>query len=173
MNKYVLGVGAAATAAAAMAAFGTATAVADDYAGQTYADASEAMDEEGITPIVAARIGDKLEQDDCIVTTAWNAPFLRDAGDEFAHAEDEMLVSLNCAGGYATATNPGASLASPAGREAKKAPTRRQRKKKQPSKRPASPTSRRRIPFCFIAALARIWAARGHSYRCATGRGRC
>jgi hypothetical protein len=113
MNKYVLGVGAAATAAAAMAAFGTATAVADDYVGQTYADASEAMDEEGITPIVAARIGDKLEQDDCIVTTAWNAPFLRDAGDEFAHAEDEMLVSLNCAGGYATATNPGAPLASP------------------------------------------------------------
>jgi hypothetical protein len=121
MHKYVLGVGAAATAAAAMALFGTATAAAADYVGQTYADASEAMDEAGVDPVVATRIGDKLEEDDCIVTAAWTAPFVRDGGDEFVHSEDEMLVSLNCAGGYASATNPGASLGSPAGREAKEA----------------------------------------------------
>lgn len=121
MTKYILGVGAAATAVAAMALFGTATAAADDYVGQTYADASEAMDDAGVDPVVATRTGDKLEQDDCIVTAAWSAPFVRDTGDEFEWAEDEMLVSLNCAGGYASATNPGASLASPAGREAKEA----------------------------------------------------
>lgn len=120
MRKRILGVGAAASAAAAMALFGTATASAD-YVGETYADASEAMDEDGVTPIIATRVGDTLEEDDCIVTGAWNAPFVRDAGDEFVWAEDEMLVSLNCAGDYASATNPGASLGSPAGREAKKA----------------------------------------------------
>jgi hypothetical protein len=34
---------------------------------------------------------------------------------------DEVRLNLNCAGGYATATNPGASVASPAGREARAA----------------------------------------------------
>jgi hypothetical protein len=113
--------GAVATAAAAMTLFGTATAAAADYVGETYADASEAMSEDGVDPVVATRTGDKLEQDDCIVTAAWTAPFVRDGGDEFVHSEDEMLVSLNCAGGYASATGPGASLGSPAGREAKAA----------------------------------------------------
>jgi hypothetical protein len=115
MQKYVLGVGAAATAAVAMALFGTATAAAD-YVGETYADASEAMGEDGVDPVIATRTGDTLEDDDCIVTAAWTAPFVRDGGDEFVHSEDEMLVSLNCAGGYASATNPRASVASPAGR---------------------------------------------------------
>jgi hypothetical protein len=121
MKKHVLGVGAVASAAAAMAMFGTATAAADDYVGQTYADASEAMDEEGLDPIVASRIGDKLEQDDCIVVAAWSPPFLRGVGDDFEHSEDEMLVSLNCAGPFATATNPGTSVQHPLGREAKSA----------------------------------------------------
>jgi hypothetical protein len=120
-KQLVLGAGSAVVASACMALFGAGTAAADDYVGQTYADASEAMDEAGVTPIVATRTGDKLEEDDCIVTGAWSAPFLRDAGDEFTHAEDEMMVSLNCAGGHATATNPGASVASPAGRESKAA----------------------------------------------------
>jgi hypothetical protein len=120
MKKHILGIGAVGAAAAAMALFGTATAAADEV-GQTYADASEVWDEEGVDPIIATRTGDKLEQDDCIVTAAWTPPFIRDAGDEFVHSEDEILVSLNCAGGYASATNPGASLGSPAGREAKEA----------------------------------------------------
>lgn len=34
---------------------------------------------------------------------------------------DEVRLNLNCAGGFATATNPGASVASPAGREARAA----------------------------------------------------
>jgi hypothetical protein len=64
VKKHMLGVSAAAGTAALMALFGTATAAANDYVGQTYADASEAMDEEGVDPIVATRTGDKLEQDD-------------------------------------------------------------------------------------------------------------
>jgi hypothetical protein len=120
MKKQILGMGAVASAAAMMALFGAGTAAASDYVGETYADASEAMDEDGLDPIVATRVGDKLEDDDCIVTAAWEPPFVRGVGDDFEHSEDEMLVSLNCAGSFATATNPGASVQNPLGREAKK-----------------------------------------------------
>ncbi|MCT7657651.1 hypothetical protein [Mycobacterium deserti] len=120
MKKRILGVGAVVSAAAMLALFGTGTAAASDYVGQTYSDASEAMDEDGLDPIVATRVGDRLEDDDCIVTAAWEPPFLRGVGDGFEHSEDEMLVSLNCAGPFATATDPGASIGSPLGREAKK-----------------------------------------------------
>ena len=120
MRMQYLGIGAVASAAAAMVLFGTGTAAAADYVGQTYADASEAMDEDGLDPIVATRVGDKLEDDDCIVTAAWEPPFLRGVGDDFEHSEDEMLVSLNCAGPFATEKSPGASVANPLGREAKK-----------------------------------------------------
>jgi hypothetical protein len=101
-----------------MLSFGSGLANAD-YVGETYADAADAMDGDGIDAVVATKVGDTLEQGDCIVTAAWSAPFLRDAGGEFAHSEDEMLVSLNCAGGFATVTAPGASVASPLGRAAK------------------------------------------------------
>ncbi len=33
------------------------------------------MSDDGVDPVVATRTGDKLEQDDCIVTAAWTAPF--------------------------------------------------------------------------------------------------
>jgi hypothetical protein len=118
-KHIVLGSGAAVVASACIALFGTGVAAADDYAGMTYGEAQEEAGD--TTLVVAGRVGDKLEQDDCIVTRSQTAPFMRDLGDEFGHAEDEVLVSLNCAGGHATATNPGASVASPAGRESKAA----------------------------------------------------
>ena len=122
MKKHiVLGAGSAVAASACMALFGTGIASADDYAGQTYADASSAASDAGQEVVVAARVGDKMDQDDCIVTRSQTAPFMRDIGGEFGHADGEVLVSLNCNGGHATATNPGASVASPAGRESKAA----------------------------------------------------
>jgi hypothetical protein len=120
----VLGAGSIAGAAAAIstALLGSGiAAAAPDVVGQTYADASTAIEDEGGTAVVAVRTGDKLEQDECVVTNAWDAPFMRDVGDAFEHADSEVMLSLNCAGGYATATNPGASIMSPAGREAKAA----------------------------------------------------
>jgi hypothetical protein len=113
----VLGAGSVGTAAAAVALFGTGIAAADDYAGQTYADASSAASDAGLTVVIASRVGDFLEQDDCIVTSSQNAPFLH--GDDFAHVTDTVRFNLNCAGAVATASSPGASVASPAGREAK------------------------------------------------------
>jgi hypothetical protein len=125
VNKLiVLCAGSAAVAAtgAAAALLGSGiAAAAPDVVGQTYADATSAIEDEGGTAVVGVRTGDKLEQDECIVTGAWDAPFMRDVGDAFEHADSEVMLSLNCSGGYATATNPGASLQSPAGREAKAA----------------------------------------------------
>jgi hypothetical protein len=125
--KYssIVGSGTLIAAAGSAALFGAGVAAAaPDVVGQPYADAVTAIEEEGGTAVVAVRTGDKLPQDECIVTNAWDAPFVRDLVYEdtaFAHAEGEVMVSLNCAGDFATATNPGASLLSPAGREAKAA----------------------------------------------------
>jgi hypothetical protein len=118
-KSIVLSAGSAVAASAMMALFGTGVASADDYAGQTYADASSAASDAGLDVIVASRVGDKVPQDDCIVTSSQSAPFLH--GDDFAHVEDTVQFNLNCNGGYATATTPGPSLASPEGREAKAA----------------------------------------------------
>jgi hypothetical protein len=112
----------AAGAAAALLGSGIATA-APDVVGQTYADATTAIEEDGSTAIVAVRTGGKLPQDECIVTNAWDASYVRPIAEDvyFGPAEGEVMLALNCAGGFATATNPGASLASPMGREAKAA----------------------------------------------------
>jgi hypothetical protein len=118
-NHIVLGAGAAVAASACMALFGSGVAAADDYAGQTYADASAAASEAGQTVVVAARVGDKLSQDDCLVTRSQTAPFA-DA-DDGSHVDGQVQLYLNCNAGYATATTPGSSMGSPEGRAAKAA----------------------------------------------------
>ena len=118
-KSIVLSAGSAVAASALVALFGTGVAAADDYAGQTYADASSAASDAGLSVVVASRVGDKLSQDECLVTRSQTAPFA-DA-DDGAHVDGQVQFYLNCAGGYATANNPGASLASPEGREAKAA----------------------------------------------------
>src|ERR1700754_1028989 len=101
------------------ALFGTGSASAADYDGQTYADAAAAIEESGGTPVVATRIGSLLPQDECIVMNSQDHSSLRDPPDDvyMLPVTDEVRLNLNCAGGFATATNPGASLASPAGGE--------------------------------------------------------
>ena len=74
-KSIVLSAGSAVAASALMALFGTGVAAADDYAGQTYADASSAASDAGQTVVVAGRVGDKVAQDDCIVTSSQTAPF--------------------------------------------------------------------------------------------------
>ncbi|MCC9182125.1 MULTISPECIES: hypothetical protein [Mycolicibacterium] len=98
---------------AALVGAGVAVA-APDVVGQTYSDAATAIEDDGGTPKIAVTVGSKLSQSDCIVTNAWNAP-------TFEHTGGVVMVSLNCDGDHATATTPGASVASPAGREAKAA----------------------------------------------------
>ncbi|WP_029110419.1 hypothetical protein [Mycobacterium sp. URHD0025] len=123
MKKLVVGAGAAiATGAAVSMLFGAGVAAAaPDVVGQTYSDASTAIEDSGASAKVAVTVGSKLSQDDCIVTNAWDAPFVRDSGGSYGHADSEVMVALNCDGDHATANHPGASVASPAGREAKAA----------------------------------------------------
>jgi hypothetical protein len=118
-KSIVLSAGSAVAASALMALFGTGVAAADDYAGQTYADASSAASDAGLSVVVASRVGDKLSQDECLVTRSQTAPFA--SANDGAHVTSQVQFYLNCNGGYATATNPGASLGSPEGREAKAA----------------------------------------------------
>ena len=119
----VLGTGGVGAMALSMALLGTGVAAAADYDGQTYADAAAAIEQAGDTPIVATRVGSQLPQDDCLVVNSQDHSYLRDPPDDVyvLSATNEVRLNLNCAGGYATATNPGASVASPAGREARAA----------------------------------------------------
>jgi hypothetical protein len=128
---WAFGAGAAITLAGAGTAIAAPTGV-DGVVGQPYADASSALSEAGLTPVVGVVVGGRLPTDECIVTSAQSVSAVREGlidtttvVDEevaaFAPAEDEVVVSLNCNGGYATATNPGNSLLSPAGREARAA----------------------------------------------------
>jgi hypothetical protein len=102
-----------------MGLFGAGVAAADSYAGQKYSDAASAASSAGLTSIVAARVGDKLTTDDCVVTRSQVAPF--NSANDGIHVSGKVQFYLNCAGAYATATTPGASLGSPEGRDAKAA----------------------------------------------------
>lgn len=109
-------------APASMALLGAGVAAAaPDVVGQPYADAVTAIEDEGSTARIAVTVGGKLPQDECIVTNAWDGTWVRPMTDDvyFESAQGEVMLSLNCAGDFATATNPGASVASPMGREAK------------------------------------------------------
>jgi hypothetical protein len=105
------------------ALFGAGIAAAGDYDGQTYADAAAAIEEAGGTPVIVTRVGDQLPTEECIVMNSQEHSFVRDDPDDvyMLSVTDEVRVNLNCAGGFATATDPGSSLASPAGRAAKAA----------------------------------------------------
>jgi hypothetical protein len=99
-----------------MAFLGTGVAAADDYAGQTYADASQAISKASKKAVIASRAGDTLSQDQCIVTHSQSAPWIK--GDHFAAVSDTVLLYLNCNATVATAKDPGNSAASPEGRAA-------------------------------------------------------
>ncbi len=119
MKKLIV-IGSGAIGALAFSAvLGAGVASADDYAGQKYSDASSAASDAGQTVVVANRVGDKVAQDDCIVTRSQTAPFA--SANDGVHVSDTVQFYLNCNGGVASATTPGPSLASEEGRAAKAA----------------------------------------------------
>ena len=124
MKKIIVSagtVGAAGVAIGALGLFGAGIAsAAPDVVGMTYGDAVSAIEEEGSTAKIAVTVGDRQDaMGDCLVTNATDAPFVRDVdwAGEFGHSDSEVLLTLNCNRGAATATTPGSSLASEAGRE--------------------------------------------------------
>ena len=96
--------------------FGTAVASADDYAGQTYADASSALGSASLKGVIATRNGDTLPNDKCIVTHSEKAPWIK--GNKFGAVTDTVLLYLNCNATVASAASPGNSAGSPEGRAA-------------------------------------------------------
>jgi hypothetical protein len=102
--------------AVSMAFFGSGVAVADDYSGQTYGDATKAISDAGKKAVIASRAGDTLMDDQCTVTHSQSAPWIK--GDDFAPVTDAVLLYLNCNATVATNKEPGNSSASPEGRAA-------------------------------------------------------
>ena len=118
MKKYLVrGIGAAGAAAASVAVFGSGIASAtNEYAGQTYADASKAISDAGQSATIATRVGSFLPTDQCIVTGSRSADFLDSSG---TNPGNRVLLYLNCNNTFATAGVPGNSIGSPEGRAAR------------------------------------------------------
>jgi hypothetical protein len=117
MKKHItLAAGAVGATAVSMVMFSTGVAVADDYAGQTYADATKALSDANLEGVIASRVGDTLPNDQCVVTHSEQAPWIK--GDKFASVTDTVLLQLNCNATVASATTPGNSAASTEGRAA-------------------------------------------------------
>jgi hypothetical protein len=118
VKPVVLGVlGVPAAALVSLVAFGSGTAAADDYAGQSYSDASSAISNAGQKVVIAAKVGDQDAQDDCVVSHSQMAPWIK--GDSFTPVTDTVLVYLNCDAKLASNKAPGNSLASPEGQAEK------------------------------------------------------
>lgn len=118
--KKLIVVGSSAIGALALSALlGGGVASADDYAGQTYADASSAASNAGLTAVVASRVGATSDEGKCLVTRSQTAPFA--SGADGSHVSGTVQFYLNCNAGVASATEAGNSMESPEGRAAKDA----------------------------------------------------
>ena len=116
-KPVVLGIGAVGVAAASFATFGSGTASAiNEYAGQTYADAAQAISGNGQSPVIATRVGSFLPTDQCTVTGSRSANFLDSSG---TNPGGKVLLYLNCNNSFAAAGVPGNSIGSPEGRQAR------------------------------------------------------
>ncbi len=93
-----------------------AIASADDYAGQTYGDAAQAISKDGKRAVIESRTGNDAANDTCLVTHSQPAPWLK--GAYFQPVTDTVLLDLTCDAQVATATKSGNSAASPAGQAA-------------------------------------------------------
>ena len=121
-GKFIV-LAAAIGAASAVCAMGVANAE-PDLSGMKYSEAKTQIQNMGATPQVSARVGDRLSEDDCLVTghtrSAVPPHGFPGAGSTI------VLVALDCNGNVASATNPGYSAASPEGRAAVKEQQKRE-----------------------------------------------
>jgi hypothetical protein len=118
--RNVLGVSATAAAGVALALAGSGVAAAGtppDVTGQKYSDATTAITGAGFTPVVKTTVGDQVAWPDCVVTRTQQRT-VQPPANSSGSATTELLVSLNCNAGVASATQPGNSAASPEGKAA-------------------------------------------------------
>ena len=115
VKKTLVG-GMAAGAAAVVAMLGAATAGAiNEYEGQTYANAANAIAQSGSSPVIASKVGSFLPTSQCIVTGSHKASFLDSSGN---NPGSKVLLDLNCNYMFALPGVPGNSLGSPEGKAA-------------------------------------------------------
>jgi hypothetical protein len=110
----------ASIALASLAVAGSGVAVATsspDVTGQKYSDAQSAISGAGFTPVVESTVGDQKAWPDCIVTRTQQRT-VQPPENTSGSATTQLLVSLNCDAGVASATVPGPSAASPQGKAA-------------------------------------------------------
>ncbi|WNG92237.1 hypothetical protein [Mycobacterium sp. ITM-2016-00318] len=119
--KFIVSTGAVAAAAGVLGILGAGTAsAAPDVEGMTYEDAVAAIEEDGGIPKIAVTVGDRQDaMGDCLVERVTDGSFVRPIPEDvyFGPDEGDVLLTLNCNRGVATATTPGASAASVSGRE--------------------------------------------------------
>ena len=118
MRKSVLGAGAAAALSTlALMGSGVAAATGPNVVGQKYSDAQSALNSAHYTPVVQFTVGDQKAWPDCIVTRT-QPHTVQAVANSAGSNTNQMLVSLNCNAGVATAGQPGYSAGSPEGRAA-------------------------------------------------------
>jgi hypothetical protein len=90
---------------------------APNVVGQKYSDATAAISGAGMTPVISTTFGDRSARDDCLVV---NQVSRTEAAPENSGGSptDQVLVSLNCDSGEASAKTPGFSAGSPEGKAA-------------------------------------------------------
>jgi hypothetical protein len=129
LKKISCIVGTLAVSAVCANVFGPGVAAADDYAGKKYSDVTAALADANMTPVIATRTGDTLNDDDCIVTHSAKAPWIK--GDDFAPVTDTMLLYLNCYSGVASGKTSGNSKASVEGKAAIEAANQEEQQQQQ------------------------------------------
>jgi hypothetical protein len=98
--------------------FGTGTAfAAPPFYGQTYAEASEHIQNSGYDASIATVFGSQLPTPDCIVMNAYRSITLNSSGTKAHHA---WMLELNCNRLVAQPGKPGNSAVTPEGQKAKK-----------------------------------------------------
>lgn len=111
----ILGVVGAAILSVMMFGSGVASA---DLVGLTYDEAAEWISSRNGTPVVGTVSGDQLDTGDCVVVSWQTSKFLNSSGDN-DRAKD-FLLNLNCNNLVASPGNPGNSVMTPQGAQAKK-----------------------------------------------------
>jgi hypothetical protein len=85
--------------------------------GQKYSDAASQLSTAGLSVVVSTTVGDTVSRPNCIVTHQ-EGRTLAPPENTSASPVNQVLLSLNCGAGVASATSSGNSLASPEGRAA-------------------------------------------------------
>jgi hypothetical protein len=134
----VIGAGAVGAAGVAMAFIGQGVARADDplseVTGKYYGQAKGVLSKAGLSPIVATRVGDLTNDNNCVIDRIQPANFTNGTG---ASASKTVYVYLNCYANVASANQPGYSRQSQLGSEAYQSAQQLQQQQQQAAQQQA------------------------------------